>query len=158
LASAAHDLKEYDSAQTFYRLAAQQAIAIKSGRKISESYYGLITLLHQTKKYEEAEKLCREFLELDGDDTVQRDQGGMARRLIQALAKQGKFDEANKLVEALLKAQPDNWLTLELKGSVQREAGKYEEAAKIYEEVLDRITKDKSLEDAERTEFTHEMR
>jgi tetratricopeptide (TPR) repeat protein len=80
------------------------------------------------------------------------------RRMIQAMAKQEKFDDASKLVENLLKAQPDNWLTLELKGWVEREAGKYDDAAKTYEEVLDHISKDKELKDEERKEFTNEIR
>jgi tetratricopeptide (TPR) repeat protein len=158
LAVAAHDVKEYDAAQTFYRLAAQQALAIKSGRKISESYYGLVTLLNETKKFEEAEKLCREFIEMEGDDTLDRTKIVMIRRLVVSLAKQGKFDEANKLVDNLLKLQPDNWFTLDLKGGVQREAGKYDEAAKTYEDVLDLIKKDKSLDDKERGQLVDEVR
>ena len=78
--------------------------------------------------------------------------------MIQALCKQGKTEESFKLVEALIKEQPDNWLHLELKGWVQREAGQYDEAAKTYENVLDRINKDKELTKEDKTLFANEMR
>ena len=53
----------------------------------------------------------------------------------------------------LVKAQPDNWLSLELKGWVQREAGDYTAAAKTYEDVLERINKDDSLKDEDKKDF-----
>jgi tetratricopeptide (TPR) repeat protein len=158
LARSAQKLKEFEPAQTFYRLAAEQALALKSGYKLGQSYGGLIDLLYENKKYDESEKLCKEFLGLKGDQTVDQLKVLVLRRMIQAMAKQEKFDDASKLVENLLKAQPDNWLTLELKGWVEREAGKYDDAAKTYEEVLDHISKDKELKDEERKEFTNEIR
>ena len=118
----------------------------------------MIDVYYEQKKFEDAEKLCKEFLEIDsGDPTVLRYKILMLRRMIQALAKQEKFDEANQLVSQLLKAQPDNWLTLELKGWVEREAGKYSDAAKTYEDVLEKITNDKSLKDEDKKDFGSEV-
>jgi pentatricopeptide repeat protein len=158
LARAAQKLGDIERSETFYRLAAKLALELKSGTRLTQSYNGLIDVLFEEKKYEDAEKICKEFLGLRGDETVDRLKVYVLRRLIQAYSRQNKFDEANKILDALIKAQPDNWLTLELRGWVQREAGQYEESAKTYEDVLDRITKDKELTKDERNEFAAEIR
>jgi tetratricopeptide (TPR) repeat protein len=158
LARTAQRLGDDDTSETFYRLAARQALELKSGTRLVQSYGGLIDVLFNSQKYEECEKICKEFLSLTGDDTVDRLQGLVLRRLIQTYARQEKFKEANKLLDAMVKAQPDNWLTLDLKAWVQREAGEYDASAKTYEDVLDRITKDKELTKEERDEFTADVR
>jgi len=157
LARTAHDLKDYPAAETFYRLGSQQAMKLKSGTKITQTYGGLIDLLYEMKKYDECEKLCKELLEVP-DEAVQKLQLVVLRRIIMAQAKQNKFDDANKLVDGLLKAAPDNWVVLELKGQVQREAGEFTEAAKTYEDVLDKINNDKRLKDEEKTELASDIR
>jgi tetratricopeptide (TPR) repeat protein len=123
LARSAHELKEYEPAETFYKLGSQQALKLQSGSKVAQTYGGLIDLLFEAKKYAECEKLCKEFLDIGGDDNVDKLKFAVFRRIIQVQAKQNKFEEANKLVDGLLKGAPDNWVALELKGSVQREAG-----------------------------------
>src|SRR5262245_57570928 len=158
LASAALRLREYDPSEAFYRLAAKQALELKSGKKLSESYVGLINVLYLNKKFEESEKVCRDFLELAGDPTVENSQGYVLRRMIEAMAKQKKFDEANGLVDKLLKLQPDNWLTLELKAELLHEQEKNDEAAKIYEEVLNKVLKDDNLKEKDKAELANEIR
>jgi len=159
LAGTAHRLKEYDIAVTFYKRARDKAEDLKSGTKLGQTFTGLVNLYYDQKKFDEAEKLCKEFLELNNDDqTVARYKFLMLRRMVQVLAKQEKFDEANRLVDNLLKLQADNWLTLELKGWVQREAGQHEAAAKTYEDVLEKINKDDSLKEDEKKDFGAEIR
>jgi len=159
LGRTAHKLKEYDQAVAFYKKAKDKAEELKSGTKLGQTFAGLIDLYYEQKKFEESEKLCKEFLGLDSDDqTVLRYKVVMLRRMVQALAKQDKFDEAHKLVDRLVTAQPDNWLSLELKGWVQREAGKYDDAVKTYEDVLERINKDDGLEEKEKKEFGSDVR
>jgi tetratricopeptide (TPR) repeat protein len=164
LASSAHKLKEAESAETFYRLAAAQALELKSGTKMAQSYAGLLQVLYQNKKYDEAEKVCKDIMELQIDDPDRRDDAvGRLKvytleRLVEVYAKEKKFDDANKLVDRFLKASPDNWLLLELKGFVQREQGQYDDAAKTYEDVLKRINDDKELKDDERKELAGEVR
>src|SRR5262249_3550286 len=101
---------------------------------------------------------CKEFLELRGDDNIQRFKMLVLRRLVQTQAKQGKVDEALRVVDNLIKVQPENWLTRELKGWVLREAGKYQEAAKTYEEVLDAIDKDERLDKEQKADFGGDIR
>jgi len=158
LARAGQELKDYDAAETFYKLASQQALKLQSGSKVAQTYGGLIDLLFEAKKYAECEKLCKEFLDIGGDDNIDKLKFAVFRRIIQVQAKQEKFDDANKLVDGLLKNAPDNWVALELKGWVQKEAGEFEEAVKTYEDVLDKINKDKKLKDDEKDELAADVR
>jgi tetratricopeptide (TPR) repeat protein len=159
LAKTAQRLRDGKTSETFYRLAAHLALELKSSSRLIQSYGGLIDVLYDNKKYDESEKICKEFLGLQGgDDMIDRLKVIVLRKLIQTYAKQNKFAEANKLIDALVKAQPDNWLTLDLKAWVQREAGQYAESAKTYEDVLDRINKDKELTKEERQEFSGDIR
>ena len=70
----------------------------------------------------------------------------------------GKTEEATKIVDNLIKAQPDNWLTLDLKGWVLREQGKYDEAVKVYEDVLARLPNDKRLTKEQKEDFAADIR
>jgi tetratricopeptide (TPR) repeat protein len=159
LAQTAQKLKDLDNSETFYRICVDQAAALKSGRKTGLAYAGLIDLYMANKKYAECEKICQEFLELaDTDDSIKRLKPIVLRRQVQALARQDKVDDAMKLVDKLVKLNPTNWLTLELRGWVQREAGNYDAAVKTYEEVLSMVEKDKELDKEEKTEVANEYR
>lgn len=159
LGRAAHELKNADAAELFYRICADDAKKLKSGHKLAQSYGGLIELYYDNKKYDESIKVCKEILELKDDDGgMRRLKSAVLRLMIQAMAKQGQIDEALKLVDNLVKARADDWKTLELKAVVLREAGQNAEAAKTYEEVLDLIGKDKSLEKDEKSELQDNCR
>src|SRR5207253_2194963 len=161
LAMAAHNLKDLEAGRTFYRLAANLATKLQSGKKMAEAYGGLIELLEQHKKFDESEKVCKEFLELPDDDTDPMRRGPVSllksvvlRVMILAMAEQGKFDEANKIVDKLLQASPENWMVLELRGDVQLKAGREAEAAKAYEEVINLVNKEKELKDEDKAKLT----
>jgi tetratricopeptide (TPR) repeat protein len=159
LARTATGVKEYDQAITFYKRARDKAEELKSGSKLGQTYGGLIDLYYAQKKFDESEKLCKEFIDIESEDeTLLRYQILMQRRMIQAIAKQEKYDEALKIVDGLLRRNPDNWFTLELKGWVEREAGRHEKAMKTLEDVLDRINNDKSLKDEEKKLFGADIR
>src|SRR6185437_8876233 len=83
---------------------------------------------------------------------------GVLRYLVLAIAKQGDVDRALGMIDKLMKAQPENWLTLALKGGVLREAGKLEDAVKVYEDVIARVRKDDRLKKDEQDLFIDEYR
>src|SRR5262249_22540697 len=147
LAQAAHQQKDLETATAFYRVCIDQSVKLISGKKLAQSYEGLIDLFTQQRKYEDAVKACLEFLELPEDANLMKPvrdlRGAVHRTLIQCLARAGQYDKAHKLVDNLLEANPDRWQVLVLRGFVQREAGEYDKAAKTYEQVKDRIGKDK---------------
>jgi tetratricopeptide (TPR) repeat protein len=139
LARTAHGLKDAVASEKFYRLHIEQALKLESGQKLAQGFTGLIQLLFENKKFEESEKVCQEFLELDAGDAVERRKPLILRQMILIIARQGEIDKANNLVERLLKADPDNPFNLELKARVLREADKLDEAAKVYEDTIKKI-------------------
>jgi tetratricopeptide (TPR) repeat protein len=175
LALVAAQMKDVPTSEYFYRICMQQAAKFESLRKILESYVGLIDLLYENKKFEASERVCRELLELqtgngkkrqyivvvtgrfgepefeelDAFDIGKRLRPYVHRLLIQAICKEGKYDQALKLAESLIKAK-DHWEQRQLKAWVLREAGRMDEAAKTYEDVIDLVGKDKDLEPEER--------
>lgn len=183
LAQAAAQLKDAKAAEFFYRRCMSQAVALKSSGKLRQSYGGYIDFLYESKQFGESAKVCRELLELKTDDGkprivvftvstrfgevdfIEDDRFDSAKGirplvhhlLIQAMSKQGKHDQAIRLVENLIKAK-NHWLEYALKGWVLREAGQLPEAAKTYEDVLDRLAKDKTLDKEDRDSYQDNYR
>jgi tetratricopeptide (TPR) repeat protein len=153
LAATAHLLKEVDTAQTFYRLNLDQAVKMSSGSKINQAFGGLIELLLNNRKYAECEKVCSEFLEIEGDDTVENLKPTVLRRKILVMARQDHFDKANELLDKLIKIQPDNWLNVALKGDLLHEQAKDADSAKLFEELIEKVKADKRLEKETKDEF-----
>jgi tetratricopeptide (TPR) repeat protein len=162
LASVALQLKDFDASRVFFRICAEQGTKLESGQKLITAYSGLLglaDLLYASKKYEESTKLCQEFLEmLEKKGVAPRLKAEVLRRMVRGLARQGKLDEATKLVDTLIKLREGDWRNLELKGWLQRESGKFGEAAKTYEELLEKVGKESGLEKEEREEVTTEVR
>jgi tetratricopeptide (TPR) repeat protein len=140
LARTAHGLDLLEQGEFFYRQHARQAMKLSSGQKLVRAYTGLISLLIQNKKNAEADKVCREFLEMPEDEVSKLQ---VMRLMVLNLAQMGKIDEALKTVNTLIKVRPRLLTLYDLKGRVLREGGKYDEAAKVYEELLDRVRTDK---------------
>lgn len=160
LARSAQELKEFDHCETLYKFCADEATKLHSGAKMVQSFGGLIDLYYDHKKYDKAVKLCKEFMDIGGNETVARLKPAVLERMIQSLARQGKFDEALKQVERLVKAEEEEkgWWALQLKGWVLREAEKLDDAAKIYETVLERLGDDKMLKGEQKTRYMERNR
>jgi len=183
LAQVAGEFKDLKASEAFYRICMDQAAKLQSAKKLLESYGELIDLFYNSKKYADSARICRELIELKTDDgkprivliavttrfgetdfieddrfdTTQRLRSGVYRLMIQAITKQGDFDKALKLVDSLIKAS-DHWIERQLKGWVLREYGKYAEAAAIYEDVIERVAKDKTLSKEERESYLERYR
>ncbi len=143
LGSAASDQKDVDAGVTFFRICLDKAEKLKSDRKKATAYTELIDLYAQNKKYEDAEKVCKELLETPGGTELNIAKVMALRRMIQVTALQGKTDEAFKQLEPYLKAAPDDPAVLEMHGWLLRYSGKYEEAAKAYEKALAEVSNEK---------------
>jgi predicted Zn-dependent protease len=157
LAVTAHLLKDVDTAQAFYRLNLDQEIKLASGSKINQAFSNLIELLLSNKRYAECEKVCTEFLEIEGDDTIENLKPTVLRRKILVMARQDHYDKANEMLDKLIKIQPDNWLNVILKGDLLREEGKNTEAAKIFEDVTAKVKDDKRLTKEMKEDFTIDL-
>jgi tetratricopeptide (TPR) repeat protein len=159
LAALAEDLKDVDTSAAFYKLHAEQGLKLLSGRALSTAYAGLIQLYFENKKYDEAEKACREFLGIKGDESIERLKPTIIRSLVLTLVKKGDAKEANRILDALLKDLPDNWLNLALRAQVYQETGQAEEAAKAYLDVIEKVKNDKRLDkDEDRDYFVDKYR
>jgi tetratricopeptide (TPR) repeat protein len=183
LGEAAAELKDLKSAEALLRVCTASAARLKSTRKLLQSYGALIDMLYDSKKYAASAKVCQELLELKTGDgkariyylAVQTPRGdldffededfdpakplrpGVHRLMIQAVAKLGKFDKALKLADNLIKAQ-DTWEERQLRAWVLREAGRYEDAAKAYQDVLERVAKDKRLDQEDKDSYVDRYR
>jgi tetratricopeptide (TPR) repeat protein len=160
LALAAENFKEVEISATFYRLNALQSLRLYSERGLAQAYLGLIQMYADNKKFVESEKVCREFLAIEGqeDDAIERIRPLVMRRLVLAIARQGSYDKALKIVDELIKADPRNWLHRSLKAQVLRAAERLEESAKLYLDVIDRASKDERFPKDEMQEYVDDYR
>jgi tetratricopeptide (TPR) repeat protein len=155
LAKAAQYTKEYDSSLEFYKICQTNATKLQSAQKLVDVYDGLINLFLETKKYDDAVKSCQEFLDLkvkSGGETIEQAKLLVMEKMIRALARQNKVDEALKMTDKLIELDEGGWYFLMLKADVLREAGKLDESIGTFEDTIERIGKSK-LEDELKDKF-----
>lgn len=179
LGLAAAEQKDLKTAEAFFRVCMDQAAKLQSVRKLVQAYGTLIELYYNDKKYADSARISRELIDLKTDDGKPRivyraftDERGetdfiedtsfdSARRirplvkqtLVKALAKQGKTEQALKLVEELIKGESD-WRDQHLKVWVLREAGQAAKAAELLEDVVTRVQKDADLSADDKEDYT----
>jgi tetratricopeptide (TPR) repeat protein len=153
LARSAQILKDSDSARVMYRVCIDEAKKVMSPAKLFDAYRGLIADYYIANKFDDARKLCQEFLDIPQakasapDDvetpkynaTLRRAQELIRREQIQILVRQGKIDDANKIVDEMLAKDPDDMEAMEVRALVLREAGDYKAAAKTYEDMIKKV-------------------
>jgi tetratricopeptide (TPR) repeat protein len=155
LAKVSHYTKEYDTSLAFYKICQTDATKLQSAQKLVDVYDGLINLFVETKKYDDAVKSCEEFLDLkvkSGGDTIEQAKLVFREKMIRALARQNKVDEALKLTDKLIELDEGGWYFLMLKADVLREVGKFDESISAFEDTIERLGKSK-LEDELRDKF-----
>jgi tetratricopeptide (TPR) repeat protein len=160
LAVAAEHLKEVDTSALFYRLNAVQSLKLLSERSLAQAYVGLILMYADNKRFADSEKVCKEFLALDGgeDEAIERLKPLVKRRMILSIAKQGSTQKALEMIGLLQKEDPTSWRTLALKAEVLKGADKLEDAAKAYLDTIARVKKDGDLEKDEKAELIADYR
>lgn len=176
LALAAAELKDLPASEVFFRNCIEQAAKLQSATKLLQSFGGLIEVYFENKKFDESARLCQELINLKTDDGKERivlfaytnrrtgetefyenDSFSTTepllpyifRQQVQAMAKQGKYEQAHKILDNLIK-QGDDWKDRQLKGWLFREAGDYEKAASAYQELIERLKSDRKLTAKER--------
>jgi tetratricopeptide (TPR) repeat protein len=184
LGLAAGELKDNKIAEAYLRVCMEKAAKLQSVDKLRQSYTAMSDLYFDAKQFADSARICKELLELNTDDETKRevrrtvvDRFGevdigepeegfkTALRLrpyvyenyVKSVAKQGKHDQALGLVDIILKGKND-WIDLSLKGWVYRDAGKDEDAAKVYEDVLKQINRDPRFEPEEKDAFIAQFR
>jgi tetratricopeptide (TPR) repeat protein len=161
LAKAAQAQKDVDTALVFYRACAQEATKIGSASKVIDVFDGMIDLYHGAKKYDEAIQACQEFLDIQVEDLenpINQMKPFIMEKLIMATTKKGKVDEALKMTENLIEKDKGGWYFVRLKADVLREAEKYGDAADAYLETIERLKKNKRLDESQQKTFLRQMR
>jgi tetratricopeptide (TPR) repeat protein len=143
LAKAAHNVKNYDAAERFYELAANESSKLKNSQKMLLAFEGWLEFYLDRKKYQNAEEVARKAIDTKGGKEFENAKPFFLEKLVQAKAKQGDTDEALRMAEGLVQLDKGGWYFLQLKGWVQREAGKTEEAISTYKDVLEKLDESK---------------
>ena len=149
LLSVARHVRDVDSGRVFFEICESTARKLQSENKRASAFDEWTDLLLATRKYKEAQQAAKQFLESRAEDTeeVRVARVLMMFKLIRVTALLGQMDEAEKLLEPLKKLFPDSVLTQETEAWLYQFQGKYDEAAKIYEKLLDK-TDNERLQDA----------
>lgn len=185
LALIAADKKDMKTAEVFFRVCMDQGAKLQSVRKLKQAYGLPIDLYYESKQYADAVRICKELLELNTDDgkdrkvirtmvtpfgtvgfregqegfqTAQELRPQVFEVYVKATAKQGKYDQALKLVDGLIKRNNDDWIDMHLKGWVLKEAGKVADAATLYEDIIKQVAKDDRFNQKKREEFIDQFR
>lgn len=142
---AAHYLKDYPAAEYFLTHCVDVATKLESGEKMVQAYESLIDLYWDQKKYQDVVDVCEKFVDYKGPKELEKAVPFVLERMVQAKAKQGNTDDALRMTESLIQLSEGGWYFTQLKGWVQREAGKFEDAIETYQEVLDKLDTAKGL-------------
>lgn len=158
LAKLAHSLKDNDGAETFYLASAETAASKKEWERTVQAYEGLLDLFWDQKNYAAVEEVARKFIDLRGGEIVEQAKPFVLEKLVQSKAKQGDTDEALRMAEGLVQLDRGGWYFLQLKGWVQREAGKLKDAISTYEEVIEKIDESKGMKADMKTRLKKNVR
>lgn len=158
LARLAQVNKDYDRSIEFYKICVQHAVKLRSGHKLVEVYDALIALFLDNKKYDDAVRACREFLDIRGGKEVEQIKPLVLEQMILALCKAGKTDDAVKMTEKIVEDNKDNWYFIRLKAEVLAEAGRPADSAAAYDDAIERIKDLKTDDDKPDTSRSDEFR
>lgn len=158
IARIANYVKNYEAAEYFYEQCVKTASELESGEKILQSYDGLIDTYWDAKRYDDVVDTCEKFVELKGPEEVNQAKPLILERLVQAKARQGKIDEALRITESLTQLYEGSFYFVQLKGWVQREGGKFNDAIETYLDVLDKLDAAKQLPDKQRDTMKDRVR
>jgi tetratricopeptide (TPR) repeat protein len=175
LALSAAELKDVPASEAFFRVCIEQAAKLQSVSKLLQSFGGLTEIFYENKRYDDVTKLCQELINMKTEDGKERSvlfaftkKNGevdffeddsfkttepllpyVFRQQVQAMAKQGKYDQAHKVLDNLIK-QADDWRDRQLKGYLYHEAGQFEQAATAFNDLIERIKTDRTMKVKER--------
>src|SRR5262249_39139936 len=113
----------------------------------------IIEQFYVDKNYEKSQKLSQECLQaLENKGVTSQLKDMVTRQIIQSMVRRGQTEKAKPLVEGLLKHGGSDWRNLKLKAWMANESGQFEEAAKIYEDIFQRVGQDAALDPDDRIE------
>lgn len=176
LGRTARRVKNFQAAETFYRLHLDQAKHLRSLKGFMAAYEGLIACAYGRRKYAETEKLCKEAgdnpmlilvlrkIQIDKDIPV--DKEALATFLFAlfedqalAIAQQGEVKRAIEFIDNRYGGeQSESLLILDLKGKIYRLAGKNKEALKVFEDEIEQIKGNNDLKKKQQEALLDDIR
>lgn len=159
LGRAAQFAKNHEAAELFYRYCTDTAVEeLKSTKLIAVAGENLLDFLWARKKYEQVNELCQTLLQVDGDEQYGRFKIDVIERQVQALAKLGETDKALAQADKLVQAFDGHWQAVSIKAQVLREAGKFADAVKAYEQVIEKVKKDDDVKEDGKKQLVRNVR
>lgn len=161
LGASAQVQKDLETAQLFYKICIEEAFKLQSAQKTILVYESLINLFMANKKFDDAVKMCQEFLDIRSDKAesqINQVKPFIMEKLIQSLAKQGKFEDAKRMNDKLVEADEGGWYFLQLRAWILQEEGKLEEAVESYEEVISKLKRNRRIPEDIRTTRMNRIR
>lgn len=158
VARLAHFNKQFDVAEPFYEYLIETSTKLKSGTKMVTAYEGLIDMYWDNKKYSLVVETCEKFVDNTGPEEYEGAKPFILERLVQAKAKEEKYDDALRVAELLIEADKGGWYFVQLKGWVLREQGKLPAAIEAYTDSLDKIDANKTMKAEAKDRFKDRTR
>ena len=113
--------------------------AAKYDKKDPNLYYNIGSIYDELKEPKQAEKYLRLAINLKQDDIEGR------MRLAQSLFKEGKFKEAKRYLQEILKKDPRHQETLALLAHIAEKQGDTKTLRSVYKKILSRDTKNTTI-------------
>lgn len=155
LAKAAHSVKDYDSAEIFYKACSDIAIDdLQSSEHIIRAVDGHLDFLMARKKYDQLEELCERVLAINGDDTLKNySLIEVMEQLLVAQSRKGQSDKALEKADKLIKTFDGNFIFHRMKARLLVDAEKWDEAVKQYEKMIDAINDNENLKKEQKEQY-----
>lgn len=158
LARAAQSVKDYDAAEFFYKSCLERAFKLHSLQKKAQVLDGLSSMFEQARKLDDAFFTCQKFVELKSetenpDRDIENAKAFVIERMIRILCRKKEFDKALEMTNKMLELTDNGWYFMYRKGEVLREAGKFDEALKTFNETITKLSDNDKLKKEDRQAF-----
>ncbi len=155
LGKVAHNLKQYDAAETFYKFCDETATKVENAERMAQAFEALVDLYWDQKKFDAVTELCERMLASEGGKELEPAKMYAVEKMIQGKARSGDPDAALKLIDQVYKK---GWYSQQLKGYVYRESGKLDKALEAYAKVVEELDDAAGLEKEQKERFKKNTR
>lgn len=163
LARAAQSIKDYDDGEYFYKQCYERAFKLHSLQKKAQVLDGLSLLFEQAKKFDDAYFTCQKYVELKSetdapDNEIENSKAFVIERMIRIHCRKKEFDKALEMTNKMLDLTDNGWYFMYRKAEVLREAGKFEDSVKAFNETIDKLDDNDKLKNDDKQTFTDQCK
>jgi tetratricopeptide (TPR) repeat protein len=157
LAKAAHNARDYDSAEVFYRACSDIAIDdLQSSEHITQAVDDHLDFLLFRKKNDAVIELAERVMAINGDQTLQFfNNFEVAGKLLLARSRKGETKDVLDTLDRLIKKSDGLFLYRQMKARILIDAEKYEDAVKEYGLVIESIQDNENIPKEQKDRFVH---